>query len=557
MRNQQIRKVACFLALLLYCSSSKADINCPTDVVGLCTPDIAYTIIETVTEESYAEGGGVTTITTTNTETTVDTVVNTDSGDILDGDNDFVASTKEGDMDYDWGGQGPASMPTGSTCGQLGADKCAQITGSGNSTSTMGVSGMGTTFIQTIDISDLNISNGGKTTYTIKVDKQDAADSIYMHITGKDGSSVKFAGTDVLSAAGVDTGYASYSGGFDFGGNLTSLIVEIGGRDINLAIGPVFDDVSINTIYNVISQVITNSITTVEQWVSLNIGGDTELELVEDLIGNNDFEETDGGFIEITPITEDTEDYSDMDSVEAEIDDIVAGFDEIPTFEVEIPTFEMPDTNTNIDVDTIETNIEAEIESQIDIDTKPPDPIAEPEPEVVPVIEKAEEGEMVEVEAEKEEVVVAEKEVEPEPEKEEVVVEEKEAEVPERAKKEVEPEPEKEVVVAKKEPQKKVKTKEQKKADKQKAASKIVKKMKSKASYYDDTSQQKTLIIMQVVSGNAKDFFLNQNQLQDIQGFFSNLPSIPDGNLGASPNAFAFFGSGSQTMNEMIELQYK
>ena len=427
----------------------------------------------------------------------------------------------------------------------------------------MGVSGMGTTFIQTIDISDLNISNGGKTTYTIKVDKQDAADSIYMHITGKDGSSVKFAGTDVLSAAGVDTGYASYSGGFDFGGNLTSLIVEIGGRDINLAIGPVFDDVSINTIYNVISQVITNSITTVEQWVSLNIGGDTELELVEDLIGNNDFEETDGGFIEITPITEDTEDYSDMDSVEAEIDDIVAGFDEIPTFEVEIPTFEMPDTNTNIDVDTIETNIEAEIESQIDIDTKPPDPIAEPEPEVVPVIEKAEEGEMVEVEAEKEEVVVAEKEevvvaekeVEPEPEKEEVVVEEKEAE-PE-IKKEVEPEPEKEVVVAKKEPQKKVKTKEQKKADKQKAASKIVKKMKSKASYYDDTSQQKTLIIMQVVSGNAKDFFLNQNQLQDIQGFFSNLPSIPDGNLGASPNAFAFFGSGSQTMNEMIELQYK
>ena len=544
--------MACFLALLLYCSSSKADINCATDVVGLCTPDISYTITETVTEESYSEGDGITTITTTNTETTVDTVVNTDSGDILDGDNDFVPSTKEGDMDSDWGGQGPASMSTGSTCGQLGADKCAQITGSGNSTSTMGVSGMGTTFIQTIDISDLNISNGGKTTYTIKVDKQDAADSIYMHITGKDGSSVKFAGTDILSAAGVDTGYASYSGGFDFGGNLTSLIVEIGGRDINLAIGPVFDDVSINTIYNVISQVITNSITTVEQWVSLNIGGDTELELVEDLIGNNDFEETDEGFIEITP-NEDNEDYSDMDTVEAEIDTMV-GFDEIPQFEVEIPTFDVPEIDTN--VATVETNIEAEIESQMEIDSSPPPAPVEPEPEVVPVIEKAEEGEMVEVEPEKEEVVVAEKEVEPEPEKEEVVVAEKEVE-PE-IKKEVEPEPEKEeIVVAKKEPEKKVKTKEQKKADKQKAASKIVKKMKSKSSYYDDTSQQKTLIIMQVVSGNAKDFFLNQNQLQDIQGFFSNLPSIPDGNLGASPNAFAFFGSGSQTMNEMIEIQYK
>jgi hypothetical protein len=538
--------------LLLYCSSSKADINCATDVVGLCTPTTETIITEVVTEESYSEGDGITTITTTNTTTTTNSVVNTDSGDVLDGDNDFVTSTKEGDMDSDWGGQGPANISSGATCGDLGADKCAQITGSGNNTSTMGVSGMGTTFIQTIDVSDLNVSNGGKTTYTIKVDKQDSADSIYMHITGKDGSSVKFAGTNVLSAAGVDTGYASYSGEFDFGGSLTSLIVEIGGRDINLAIGPVFDDVSINVIYNVIAQVIANSITTVEQWVSLNIGGDTELELVEDLIDNNDFEETDEGFIEITP-NEENEDYSDMDTVEAEIDAMV-GFDEIPQFEVEIPTFDVPEIDTN--VATVETNIEAEIESQMEIDSSPPPPIDKPEPDLAPVIEKAEEGEMVEVEPEKEEVVVAEKEVEPEPEKEEVVVAEKEVE-PE-IKKEVEPEPEKEeIVVAKKEPEKKVKTKEEKKADKQKAASKIVKKMKSKSSYYDDTSQQKTLIIMQVVSGNAKDFFLNQNQLQDIQGFFSNLPSIPDGNLGASPNAFAFFGSGSQTMNEMIELQYK
>ena len=524
--------MACFLALLLFCSSSKADINCAVDVVGLCTPATETIITEVVTEESYADGNGTTTVTTTNTTTTTNSVVNTDSADVLDGDNDFVATKYEGDMDKDWGGQGPASISSGATCGDLGTDKCAQITGSGNSTSTMGVSGMGTTFKQTIDISDLNISGGGKTTYTIKVDKQDSADSIYMHITGKDGSSVKFAGTDVLSAAGVDTGYASYSGEFDFGGSLTSLIVEIGGRDINLAIGPVFDNVSINVIYNVIAQVIANSITTVEQWVSLNIGGDTELDLIEDIFDNNDFEETDGGFIEITP-NEDNEDYSDMDTVEAEIDTMV-GFDEIPTFEVEIPTFDIPDIETN--VETVETNIEAEIESQMEIDSSPPPPPEKPEPEVEPVIEKTEEGEMVEVEPEKEEVVVAEKEVEPEPEKEEIVVAKKE--------------PEKKLVVKKK-------SESEKKVAKQKAASKIVKKMKSRSSYYDDTSQQKTLLIMQVVSGNAKDFFLNQNQLQDIQGFFSNLPSIPDGNLGASPNAFAFFGSGSQTMNEMIELQYK
>ena len=37
-------------------------------------------------------------------------------------------------MDIDWGGQGPANMPSGNNCYQLGTDKCAQITGSGNST---------------------------------------------------------------------------------------------------------------------------------------------------------------------------------------------------------------------------------------------------------------------------------------------------------------------------------------------------------------------------------------------------------------------------------------
>jgi hypothetical protein len=551
MRHQTVRKVACFLALLLYCSSSKADINCATDVVGLCTPTTETIITETVTEESYSEGDGVTTITTTDTRTEVNSVVNEDSGDILDPSEGFVSEAKSGEANYDWGGQGPASQRSGASCGALGTDKCSEVTGSGTFTSTLGVANTGTTWYQSVDVSSLDVENGGKISYSISVDKQDSADSISFSIRALNGNSVVVSGTDTLSAAGVASGYQVYTGGWNFGGSISTLQIEIAGRDVALSVGPIWDSAQVSVVYNVISQVITNSITTVEQWVSLNIGGDTELELVEDLIGNNDFEETDGGFIEITPINEDTEDYSDMDSVEAEIDDIVSGFDEIPTFEMpDIPTFEMPDTNTNIDVDAIETNIEAEIESQIDIDTTPPDPIAEPEPEITPVIEKAEEGEMVEVETEKEEVVVAEKEVEPEPEKEEVVVEEKEVEP--------EPEPEKEkIVVAKKEPEKKVKTKEQKKADKQKAASKIVKKMKSKSSYYDDTSQQKTLIIMQVVSGNAKDFFLNQNQLQDIQGFFSNLPSIPDGNLGASPNAFAFFGSGSQTMNEMIELQYK
>ena len=118
--------------------SSKA-VDCSTDTVGLCTPTIEQIIEETVTETIDYEADGYTVTTETTTNTTTTTVENEDSGDILDGDNGYVTSTKEGDMDSDWGGQGPASMRTGTYCGDLGTDKCAEITGSGNTTSTMGV----------------------------------------------------------------------------------------------------------------------------------------------------------------------------------------------------------------------------------------------------------------------------------------------------------------------------------------------------------------------------------------------------------------------------------
>ena len=137
--------------LVSWPSSLRAE--CPVTATGLCTPGVEETIVidEVETIEYEAEGYTVTTDTTTTTTTV--TTTNPDSGDILDGDAGYVSSKYEGDMDIDWGGQGPASMPSGNSCYNLGTDKCAQITGSGNSTSTMGVSGMGTTFINTIDIS--------------------------------------------------------------------------------------------------------------------------------------------------------------------------------------------------------------------------------------------------------------------------------------------------------------------------------------------------------------------------------------------------------------------
>jgi hypothetical protein len=208
--------------------------ECPVTSTGLCTPGVEETIVIDEVETIEYEADGYTVTTETTTTTTTVTTTNPDSGDILDGDAGYVSSKFEGDMDTDWGGQGPASMPSGNSCYNLGTDKCAQITGSGNSTSTQGVPGMGTTFIQTVDISDLDIQNGGRTNYSIKVDKRDSQDRIYMHITGKNGNTSIFSGTDILSESGVASGYQTYENGFDFAGTITKLIIEVGGRDINL-----------------------------------------------------------------------------------------------------------------------------------------------------------------------------------------------------------------------------------------------------------------------------------------------------------------------------------
>lgn len=530
------------MGFLAFSSFSKADDVCPSGTVGLCDPAVIETIVESVDVTTQNDGAGTLTTTVTTTTTTTDTVINTDSGDILASGSGYVSSGKEGDMDSDWGGQGPASMPSGNSCGELGPDKCAMITGSGNSTSTMGVTGMGTTFIQTVNISDMNIEAGGEVNYTIKVDKQDSADSIYMHITGKDGSTVKFAGTDVLSAAGVNTGYAAYAGGFDFADSLTTLIIEVGGRDdITLAIGPVFDDVTINVIYNVVSQIVQQTITTVEQYVYLNSDAtQEELDIVEDIFDNNDMvEQPDGGF-ELEPIDDGGMDDVSYETVELELDfeiDFEMDF-EMPEIE-----FEMPEISMEAPVTTVEVEMEMEIDMMPPPDMPEPNNNVEPEIKVEAPVEKIE---VVSVESEPEPVETtsesnekesvdqpAKEQTEPKEEikeevkeepKEEVKEEPKEEtkeeikeEVKEEKKEEVKEEPKKEIKVA---PKKEVKpkTKQQKKEDKQKAGTKIVKKMGDKGRY-DTTNQLKTLIVMNVIA-DTKSFFSAQKLQQDIPGFF-------------------------------------
>ena len=465
-------------------SPSKAE--CPTGVTGLCEPGVTEVIEETVTEEVTQDSTGITTITTTVTDTTTTTVTNEDSGNILDGNSGYVSSKYEGDMDVDWGGQGPATMPSGSSCGQLGTDKCAMITGSGSSTSRMGVSGMGTTFYQTISISDLEIDRGGRTNYTIKVNKSDPQDRIYMHITGKDGNTQKFAGTDILSETGVTTGYQEYSGGFDFSGGLTTLIVEVGGRDINLAVGPMFDDVTINVLYNVVNTIVTQTITSVEMFLALNIDAPEEvIDVVETIFENNEIVDETGDF-NFEPIEE---------------------------------------SQDEISIETVEMEMELELNFSMDIESEMEIPMETSDTEEAPVeVQVAEVEEELEVEVE--------------------VVEEKETTETAEAKTE-----------ETKEQPKEIKKAEVKKEAKQKAANKIVKKMGDKGKY-DSQNQLKTLVVMQVL-GNSKDFFSTQQNLPDIEGFFTDV-TLPDGTLSTNNMAQYFlFGGSNSAHNELVDMQYK
>ena len=525
------------LWLSLCYSYSKADV-CLPDTEGLCTPGVTVTedVQVEVTEEDL--GTEIVTTTTTTTTTTTQTVTNEDSGDILDSANGYVNQYNEGDMDIDWGGQGPASMPTGNNCYGLGADKCAAITGSGNSTSSMGVPGMGTTFIQTVDISDLNIQKGGEVTYSIEVDKQDAQDRVYMHITGLNGSNQVFTGTDILSESGVASGYQSYNGSFDFAGTLNRLTIEVGGRDINLAVGPVFDDVTINVFYNVISTLIEQQITTVEQIYYLNIFDPTEIEFVEEVFEYNDIT-IDDGMVDFAPIEPETEEVT-FETVELEIEfemNFEMEFAPPPPMEILAPSdmqMEMP-----VNVETVTMEIEMEME-----DLPPPPNMVASADDMPPPPDMTESEEPVEVVVEEtEDVKPPIEEVKEEPEVEEAT---EEPETVEEPVEEVATEPEEveEVEEIKEEP--KEQTKEP--SAKEKAATKIVKKIDDKARY-DESNQMKTLIVMQIL-GNTKTFFDTQSTIVDTDVNEYLNKTIED-NYGV-----LFDMAQTQTMEDMINGQY-
>jgi hypothetical protein len=544
--------------------------ECPVTSTGLCTPGVEETIVIDEVETIEYEADGYTVTTETTTTTTTVTTTNPDSGDILDGDAGYVSSKFEGDMDTDWGGQGPASMPSGNSCYNLGTDKCAQITGSGNSTSTQGVPGMGTTFIQTVDISDLDIQNGGRTNYSIKVDKRDSQDRIYMHITGKNGNTSIFSGTDILSESGVASGYQTYENGFDFAGTITKLIIEVGGRDINLAIGPLFDDIQINVLYNVVSTIVTEHILSVEMWVAY--GGSTEAEvidIVENIFEHNDIVVPDapGDDMYFEPEFDEPDMEISYDTVEMEMDFEMDFNMEMPDMEMD---FEMPNVTVDeVEVATIEFEMEMEMEMELP-DIEMPEPemeMPEPEIETQPEIEEVKEEPMEETQPEPEPEPQPEPELEPEPEEvqnepteedtEETETNTQEEPEQEESSPEADADEDKQEDMEETEDKGEAEEKPVKKPEskKEKAAKKIVKKMGDKGRY-DSTNQLKTLIVMQVL-GDTKTFFDSQKELNDRMDFFTDY-MIPDSKIQNNNIAQWYLFAGSDGLiNEMIDSQWQ
>ena len=513
------------LVVLLSCFYSSLKAECTAETIGLCTP-------------------GVTTETST-TETVETIITNIDSGDLLDGDNGFVTTTKEGDMDSDWGGKGSASMPTGSYCNELGTDRCAEIT-----SSTL------TTFYQEIDISSLDITNGGRTNYTIKVDKQDSQDRIYMKIHGNNGNEQIFKGTNILSETGVTSGYQLYSGGFDFGGVLNTITIEIGGQDINLSVGVLFDDVSINVLYNVVNTIVTQHIQNIEEFLTLDYEQDVN-DVAEMIFENNEVNDD----FNFEPIEKPMDEFS-FETVETEMQEFEMEFEmemdmnmdyDIP---MDMPTTVtiMPDGSMEMDMPmemtmaSVEMEMEMEMDIQMEVDIETTEEPTMDMPKTVdnePDMETGMDNQPNETE---EEIEPAQKDIKEKPDPKEIEQEAEETET--------EPEPKKEIEEPKEEPQKEIKEEPQKESTpKQKAATKIVENMGDKGRY-EEGNQIKTLIVMQVL-GNTKTFFESNIILQDVEGFFTN-ESLPDTMIPTNNMAQYFlFGGSNSLMDQLVDSQYK
>ena len=309
----------------------------------------------------------------------------------------------------------------------------------------------------------------------------------------------------------------------------------MGGRDINLAVGPMFDDVTINVLYNVVSTIVQETITSVEQFIALQPDAPEEvIDVVEDIFETNVPVETDVG-MELEPIEVEQITY---ESIEIEIAEI-----EIQEIEVASISGTEPEA---VEVNVVAVEQEIEMELELEVDAEVSTETTTEEPQETTQTEKTESSnDSVESNEEQNEEASTETNEEANEEKTE-----QDTKVVEK-KSEQKQEPQSE----EKEENEQSKTVSKKQSSKEKAAKKVLKKIDDKQKY-DSTSQLKTLVVMQVL-GNSKSFFESQQQLNDRVDFFTDT-TLPDAVISDNDIAgyFLFVGSDG-LMNEIIESQYK
>ena len=465
---------------------------------------------ETSVEEKVTEHLGEGHIDTVTKTTTI--IENKTTGDLLDSNTGVVATRYEGDMDQDWGGLGPASMPNCNA--HFGTGKC----GKGTSSSL-------TTFDQYVDISDFHISDGGALEWELQMYHSQSNTTGYFETKGYNNNELQWESGQInLENTGSPE---TFTGTHNFLGDLDKVFIRVGGKNNYF-----FDNVAYTVNYNVIT-------TAVETWVEIvqpmQMNESLTLEMIEtyetsspeqqqemdnmmqdmDMVVHIDLGVTEySSDMQIEDMPQDT--MGTMDTMFQDMDVGTMSFDEVMQ-EVEVAVAEIE--NIGMEVESIEVKM-PETKEVIEVEVQPESIEEVPEPQM-----EVNEPQEVTKEQPKEEIV--EKEVKEEP------VVEKVEKVEEQPKETAENKPTKEQV------------------QKQEKAKRI---MTAMASSYDPVAQMTTLALVNALGPDISSY---SNQIPVVQPSWYETKEIYENTVLPDPLGSYISVSSSLQMEKMVSQQYE
>ena len=496
---------------------------------------------ETSVEEKVTEHLGEGHIDTVTKTTTI--IENQTTGDILDSNTGVVTTKYEGDMDQDWGGLGPASMPNCNA--HFGTGKC----GKGTSSSL-------TTFDQYVDISDFHISDGGALEWELQMYHSQSNTTGYFETKGYNNNELQWESGQInLENTGSPE---TFTGTHNFLGDLDKVFIRVGGKNNYF-----FDNVAYTVNYNVIT-------TAVETWVEIvqpmQMNESLTLEMIEtyetsspeqqqemdnmmqdmDMVVHIDLGVTEySSDMQIEDMPQDT--MGTMDTMFQDMDVGTMSFDEVMQ-EVEVAVAEIE--NIGMEVEAIEIKMPNVEKSPTEMSTEggPEDLEVPAQLEDTKVSENSTEvQETLSEESTEENIQVSENVVE------KPVVKEKVEAKEEVVEKEVKEEPVVEKVEKVEEQPKETAenkpTKEQ--VQKQEKAKRI---MTAMASSYDPVAQMTTLALVNALGPDISSY---SNQIPVVQPSWYETKEIYENTVLPDPLGSYISVSSSLQMEKMVSQQYE